>query len=174
VAAVEVVCCGADPRRDFALLLEVARRRKELAFALITTPEHARMLGTLPDNVTVETDVPLERVRERLAAARVVALPVRDNSYSGATTTLLQAMAMGKPVVVSRTDAIANGYDLVDGVNCRLVEPGDAEAFEQTILELLAGGDAATQLGTRARETVERSFSWERYADALWNVVTSR
>jgi len=35
-------------------------------------------------------------VRSALAGARCVALPVRDNSYSGATTTLLQAMAMGK------------------------------------------------------------------------------
>ena len=70
-------------------------------------------------------------MRDRLASARVVALPVRDNSYSGATTTLLQAMAMAKPVVVSRTAAIAAGYELEDGVNCRLVEPGDGAAFER-------------------------------------------
>ena len=39
--------------------------------------------------------------------------------------TLLQAMAHGKPVVVSRTAAIAEGYGLEDGENCRLVPPGD-------------------------------------------------
>jgi hypothetical protein len=26
--------------------------------------------------------------------------------------------------------------------------------------------------GTRARQTVERSFSWERYTDALWRVLS--
>ena len=57
--------------------------------------------------------------RDRLRSARVVALPVRDNTYSGATTVLLQAMASGKPVVVSRTAAIARGYHLEDGSNCR-------------------------------------------------------
>jgi glycosyltransferase involved in cell wall biosynthesis len=169
--SIDVLAVGADPHRDFELLTTVAERQPKLAFRLVTTPEHIRALGTLPRNVVVEAGVPLETVRERLAQARVVALPVRANSYSGATTTLLQAMAMGKPVVVSRTDAIAEGYELEDGVNCRLVEPGDPEAFERAILETLTGADAAVSLGVRARETVERSFSWERYTDALWEIV---
>ncbi len=74
-----------------------------------------------------------------MSRARVVALPVRDNSYSGATTVLLQAMAMAKPVVVSRTAAIADGYDLEDGVNCRLVEPGADGASSVRSLELRVG-----------------------------------
>jgi glycosyltransferase involved in cell wall biosynthesis len=115
--------------------------------------------------------VPLEVVRERLARARVVALPVRENSYSGATTTLLQAMAMAKPVVVSRTDAIADGYDLEDRVNCRFVAPGDLDAFEHALLELLTDAGGAAGLGVRARETVTRRYSWERYTDALWELL---
>jgi glycosyltransferase involved in cell wall biosynthesis len=168
-----VISVGADPRRDFDLLKTVASRRPELSFRIVATADHARALGALPANVAIETDLPLEQVRERLADARVVALPVRDNSYSGATTVLLQAMAMAKAVVVSRTEAIADGYGLEDHVNCRLVAPGDGEAFERALLDVVADAGAAVSLGTRARETVERSFSWERYADALWQVLSS-
>jgi glycosyltransferase involved in cell wall biosynthesis len=168
---VDVLAVGADPQRDFELLITMAARQPKLTFRLIATPERVRMLGDLPPNVTVETNLPLETVRERFAQTRVVALPVRANSYSGATTTLLQAMAMGKPVVVSRTDAIAEGYELEDGVNCRLAEPGNAESFERTLLDTLTGADAAVSRGTRARKTVERSFSWERYTDALWEIL---
>jgi glycosyltransferase involved in cell wall biosynthesis len=167
----DVVSVGADPRRDFDLLLTIARRRPERSFRIIVSRDHARGLASLPGNVSLEADIPLAQVRDRLARARVVALPVRENSYSGATTTLLQAMAMAKPVVASRTDAIATGYGLTDNVNCRLVAPGDAEAFERTLLDVLAGADAAAALGTRARETVERSLSWERYTDALWKLL---
>jgi glycosyltransferase involved in cell wall biosynthesis len=166
---VDVVSVGADPHRDFALLRELAERRPELGFALVASADHAQTLGTLPENVTLETDVPLERVRERLAAAKIVALPVRRNSYSGATTVLLQAMAMAKPVVVSQTDAIAQGYELEDGVNCRLVPPGDAAALEQAVLETLADSGS---LGVRARETVERHFTWQRYTDTLWEILS--
>jgi glycosyltransferase involved in cell wall biosynthesis len=169
----DVVSVGADPRRDFELLVEVASRHPELRFRIVAAGDRARALGSVPPNVTVETDLRLEQVRDRLAAARAVALPVRENSYSGATTVLLQAMAMAKPVIVSRTEAIADGYALEDGVNCRLVDPGDADVLERAILETATGADAAVSLGIRARETVERDFSWERYTDALWEILTA-
>lgn len=169
----DVVSVGADPRRDFKLLIGVAARHPELRFQIVASRDHARSLGALPQNVAVETDVSLEQVRDRLGGARVVALPVQRNSYSGATTVLLQAMAMAKPVVVSRTEAIARGYGLEDGVNCRLVQPGDPESFERALLETLTGADAAVSLGIRARETVERSFSWERYTNALWEILSA-
>ena len=137
---------------------------------IVASREHVRQLGTLPQNVTAESDLTLEQVRDRLAGARVVALPVRRNSYSGATTVLLQAMALAKPVVVSRTDAIADGYALQDGVNCRLVEPEDCDAFEAELLRTLADPGS---LGARARETVERDFSWERYTSALWDMLSA-
>jgi glycosyltransferase involved in cell wall biosynthesis len=171
-AEFDVLSVGIDPYRDFNLLLAVAARRPHLSFRIVAGADHARALGMLPGNVALETDIPLEQVRKRFGQARVVALPVRDNSYSGATTTLLQVMAMAKPVVVSRTAAIADGYGLEDGVNCRLVEPGDEPGFERALVETLTGADAGASLGLRARQTVERSFSWERYTDALWEVLS--
>jgi glycosyltransferase involved in cell wall biosynthesis len=168
----DVLSVGADPRRDFELLLRIASRRPERSFHIVAGPEHTRTLQQLPENVAVESGLTLEGVRDRLARARVVALPVRDNSYSGGTTVLLQAMAMAKPVVVSRTAAVADGYDLQDGVNCRLVPPGDAQAFERALDEE-TGADAVSSIGIRARETVERGFSWERYTTALWEIVLS-
>jgi glycosyltransferase involved in cell wall biosynthesis len=166
----DVVSVGADPRRDFRLLTAIAARHPELSFRIVTTAEHTRELGKVPQNVALERDLTLEQVRDRLAGGRVIALPVRANSYSGATTVLLQAMAMAKPVVVSRTDAIAAGYGLQDGANCRLVEPGDTEAFEQALLGTLA---ASAELGARARELVAREFTWERYTDRLWEMLSA-
>lgn len=170
---VDVVTIGADPQRDFELLLSVAARRPQLSFRIIATADRARALGAVPSNVAIETDIPLEAARERLAQARVVALPVRANSYSGATTTLLQAMSMAKPVVVSRTAAIEEGYGLADGVNCRLVAPGETEAFEGALDELLADPTAAAALGQSARSTVVDGFSWQNYTDALWRIVSA-
>jgi glycosyltransferase involved in cell wall biosynthesis len=168
----DVLSVGVDPRRDFELLVAIAERNPELSFRIVAGAGRARSLGELPANVALETDIPLEQVRSRLAGARCVALPVRDNSYSGATTTLLQAMALARPVIVSRTAAIAAGYELADGVNCRLVEPGDEQGFERALLETLTGAAAARSLGSRARQTVERSFSWQRFTDALWEVLS--
>ena len=166
-ATVDVVSVGIDPHRDFALLLRVASRVPEVSFRIVTSRDHRRGLASPPENVVVETDLPFAEMRRRLVEARVVALPVRENSYSGATTVLLQAMALGKPVVVTRTNAIATGYGLVDGENCRLVAPGDDEGFERALTGVLKGEFHARALGASARAAVERELTWDRYVDRL-------
>lgn len=168
---VDVVSIGADPRRDYGLLLAVARRLPERSFSVVASEEQARALAPVPPNVTVEWDVPFGEIAGRLAGARVVALPVRENSYSGATTVLLQAMATGKPVVVSATAAVADGYELADGVNCSLTAPGDATGFEAALRALLDDPVRAARLGEAARELAVRSFGWERYASRIHELV---
>ena len=168
---VDVVSVGADPHRDARLLLRVAAAMPNRTFRMVTTSERARELQTVPPNVEVEVDIPFEGMRRRLEEARVVALPVLDNSYSGATTVLLQAMALGKAVVVTRTRAIAVGYELSDGDNCRLVEPGDAVAFQRALSDVLRDEWRARALGGRARHTVEAGFTWERYVDRLEGIL---
>jgi glycosyltransferase involved in cell wall biosynthesis len=166
-----VVSVGADPHRDFDLLLRVAGRMPDVPFRIVTTADHARALPPVPENVSLEQDLPFEEMRRRLAEARLVALPVRENSYSGATTVLLQAMALEKPVVVTRTSAIASGYGLVDGENVRLVEPGDDEGFEKALADVLRDEWHARALGASARATVERELGWERYVERLESLL---
>lgn len=169
---VDVVSVGADPHRDYELLFDVARALPDTSFRVVTTAEHARSLPTRPQNVAVETDLPFDEMQRRLERARVVALPVRDNSYSGATTVLLQAMALGKPVVVTRTAAIESGYGLDDGDNVRLVAPGDATSFSRALAEILGDDEQARALGSRARATVAADLSWDRYVERLTRLLS--
>jgi len=168
----DVLSVGADPRRDFPLVVELARRFPDLTFRVVGSSDNARELGSLPTNLTLEIDVPFERIRECLLGAKVVALPVRENTYSGATTTLLQAMACARPVVVTRTAAIADGYHLDDDVNCRLVPPGDVSALEDAVRGLLHDEARAASLGARARETIERHLTWEAYTSRLGRLLS--
>jgi glycosyltransferase involved in cell wall biosynthesis len=163
----DITSVGADPRRDFRLLVELARRLPDRSFRIVASADNARTLGALPVNMRLEVDVPFNRIHESLAQSRVVVLPVRENTYSGATTTLLQAMACGKPVVVTRTAAIARGYHLEDGANCRLVPAGDLAALEQAVVGVLADRWLAAGLGLRARETMERHLTWAGYANEI-------
>jgi glycosyltransferase involved in cell wall biosynthesis len=164
---VDVVSVGADPHRDFELLLTVARAMPEARFLVVTTADRARSLTDRQANVAVETDLGFDEMRRRLERARAVALPVRENSYSGATTVLLQAMALAKPVVVTRTAAIARGYGLEDGTNVRLVAPGDASSFGGALADVLADDALAEALAARGRKTVESSYTWDAYVARL-------
>ena len=166
-AEVDVVSVGADPQRDYVLLTQVAATMPDVSFEIVTTADHVQLLSSLPPNVRVDTDLPFEQMRQRLERARVVALPVRENSYSGGTTVLLQAMALGKPVVVTRTAAIAKGYGLADGKNCRLVPPADEVSFARALADVLGDDSHARDIGAGARATAERELDWSLYVANL-------
>ena len=167
----DLLSIGADSMRDFELLLDYARRRPEVNILLVTGEEWKAKLGTPPANVQLRVQVPIEDLRDVIAGARLVVLPVKENTYSGATTTLLQCMAMGKSVVVSRVGAIGQGYGLVDGVNVRWVEPGSAVSLVTTVDALLADETGRQRLGISARLHVMEKLSWDRYVTNMKNCL---
>jgi glycosyltransferase involved in cell wall biosynthesis len=64
-AETDVVSVGADPRRDFDLLVEVASRHPELSFRIVATAERARLLPSLPKNVVLVGERSLDQPRWR-------------------------------------------------------------------------------------------------------------
>lgn len=163
----DVLSLGYDFQRDFGLLVEYARRRPETSVCLVTSPERATALGALPPNLRLSSPLPVADLQQLMASAKVLALPVKENTYSGATTTLLQGMAMGKACAVSRVGAIREGYGLEDGVNVRWLEPGSQTDFDAAIDALLAQPETRGRLGAAARQHAAEHLSWRRYVDAL-------
>lgn len=164
---IDILSVGRDPNREFSIMLEFARHHPEYSVTIITSQTIGNGFEDLPENVRVLVDVPLVQLRAIISQARVVALPVRANSYSGATTTMLECMAMARPVVVSRVGAIEHGYSLKDGVNCRLVTPGDPAELANAVVELLANPEKSETIGSGGKELVRKHHSWDGYVDAL-------
>lgn len=74
--------------------------------------------------------------------------------------THLEAMAMAKPIVATRsggTPEIA-----IDGETAILVEPGDDKAVAEAIISLLSNLQKRIAMGRKARKRVEDNFSIER------------
>ena len=70
VPEADVVSVGADPRRDFGLLLALAERRPDWTFTIVASRDHVTTLASAPPNVAVEFDLPFALAQERLASAR--------------------------------------------------------------------------------------------------------
>ncbi|HEY3316913.1 MAG TPA: glycosyltransferase family 4 protein [Coriobacteriia bacterium] len=67
----------------------------------------------------------------------------------GVPTSLLEAAALGRPIVASRVPGIADLYR--DGREIVLVPPGDPEALAAAVAALLDDAGAAAEMGERAR-----------------------
>lgn len=112
--------------------------------------------------------VPREARLRQISACDVFALPSR---YEGMPMSILEAMAMGKPIVSTRVGAIPEVVQ--DGVNGYLVAPGDVRAFAERVALLLRDAALCEELGRRARQTVEESFATPAVVDALLAVYDS-
>ena len=87
----------------------------------------------------------------------VAALPTR---HEGLSQSLLEAMALGKPVV---TTAAGGNTDLIaDGAEGLLVPPQDAPALGAALARLLGDDGLRSRLGAAARTRVRSAFTIER------------
>ena len=101
-------------------------------------------------------------IPELLAAMRVFVMP---SLYEGGPYTVLEAMAMAKPVVATPVGLVP---DVVhDGVTGRLVPIADSAALARAVLELLASDETARRLAERGRAAVVEHFSLDAMIDGV-------
>jgi glycosyltransferase involved in cell wall biosynthesis len=85
---------------------------------------------------------------------------------------VLEAMAMGTPVIGSATGGIP---DMVSPDVGYLFAPGDSRALAARIREANADAETLARMGKNARARVEKLYSWElaasRYLDEFEKVV---
>lgn len=155
---------GIDPQRDWALLAEATRGAEPIR--VITNPDLLKGVDA-PAWWIVHEPVDFLGLRRAIAEASFVVLPVRANPYTGATISLLSAMAMGKAVVVSRTDALADGYGLEHGRNVHFVGPGDAGDLREAIARLRRDEDYRRLLGEAAARHVADGYTTGHMAARL-------
>jgi glycosyltransferase involved in cell wall biosynthesis len=93
-------------------------------------------------------------VRPLYELLELVLLPSR---MEGLSQSLLEAMALAKPVIVSA--ATGNLEVVRDGVNGRLAAPLDSSAWARAVDELLADPSGAERMGVAARITARDEFS---------------
>jgi glycosyltransferase involved in cell wall biosynthesis len=142
-----------------------------------------------PANVEV-TRLDYAALRDLYAAARFVVVPLHEVENQAGVTTILEAMAMGKAVIVSATrgqrDVLHGRLWTAAGASARLlgdprvfgaedgagecgiyVPPGDAAALRAAICHMLYHPDEAARLGEAGRALAARCFSLDRYVAGI-------
>ena len=118
----------------------------------------------LDAKVTVGRKTLLE-LRELYARSRFVVVPLVPSESDNGVTVILEAMAMGKPVICSRT---RGQVDVIqDGVTGIYVPVGHPTALREAMLSLWNDPQRARTMGARARAYVEQHHTLEQFA---WNV----
>ena len=123
---------------------ELGKLIRELDLAKVVT-----LLNTISD----------EMVKQELELAHIFALA----SYAeGMSVAVMEAMAMGVPVVVTDVDGLP---DLVsDGIDGLLAKPGNASQFCERLYFLLQAPDLAREFSKQAQAKIKRDFESKQSA----------
>ncbi len=148
-----------DSMRDYATLIEAAKGlRMRVVIATRTKPDPSIKI---PDNVRVKA-VSHDEFRALMAGAYLIVFPLRtDNIRTSGRQSYLNAMALGKAVVV--TDTMDAPFYIDDGKTGVLTPSGDPVALRAAINDLLDNPQKARALGTAAKEAalpMDQEFTW--------------
>jgi glycosyltransferase involved in cell wall biosynthesis len=190
-----VVAVGVESR-DYGTLIEAVRGldvRLEIAAASHWAGrETGPVTADLPDNVRFGA-YSYDELRSLYAGAAVAVVPLRESVYQHGITAVQEAMAMGLPVIVTRTlgqsDVIIDRRRVLrgsqhlttsDGTFARLFAPGRADlqrgngfyvgvgdvgALRGTIAYLLRERDVALEVGAQAQHYAREVLSLELFVE---------
>jgi glycosyltransferase involved in cell wall biosynthesis len=126
-------------------------------------------------------------LRSLYASARLVVIPLLETDFQAGITLILEAMASGKAVVVSRTsgqrDAVRGPLWRAEdeawptdgpspNESCGIyVEPGDPVALRSALRFLLRRPDLCRELGANGRRLVESHYTVEHFVERFAAVL---
>lgn len=154
---------------------------------------------TQPANVEfIERTLSFSELRDLYASADIVVVPLHPVTNQSGVTTILEAMSMARPVVVSATPGQnelvtgplvrggcldeagsagrgphAFGYAPDEAATGWYVAPHDAGGLRAAIQRLAAQPGTRAQLGEAARRSAERNFTVEQFAERFAEVITA-
>lgn len=119
--------------------------------------------------VQVLSHIPYQELRSLYARARLVVVPLHEVDYAAGVSVLLEAMAMAKPVVISRTAGISD-YVVPDETGV-YAAPADADELRHRILDLWEQPTRLQRLGVNARQLVEEKINMDLYVEQVAQIV---
>jgi colanic acid/amylovoran biosynthesis glycosyltransferase len=131
-------------------------------------PSLERIAGETGALVAFTGFLPLKQVKEWLARSCVVAVPsvtARNGDSEGLPTVILEAQAMGTPVVATRHAGNAEG--VAEGRSALVVAERDVKGLADGIRFFLENAGAVEEFGARGREFVEAQFDIKVQAEGL-------
>jgi len=125
-------------------------------------PERARLelMAKKSKNIKFLGYVPHREMPKYIARSKIVVIP---SIIEASSLFMLEAMAMGKPVIASSVGGLPETL----GDSGLLVPPMHPESLANAIRDLLTSNERRKMIGNKARKRVEEKYSWQKIAGQI-------
>ena len=167
----DLICSAGQLLRDYPTLIEATRGlglRVHVAAGSPWIAHELRPDAALPAHVTWRRYNRFE-LRDLYARAAIAVVPIFENEYQTGISTILELMAMGKALIVTKTRGQTD--TIIDGESGLYVPPGDPKALAAAIERLRADPDLRKRLGAAARAFVEREAGLDLFTSKITSAL---
>jgi glycosyltransferase involved in cell wall biosynthesis len=159
-------------KRDWDTLLKAFEGlENDVTLKIIGVPEKKKL--NIPPEIQNRVEclpyTPILKLKEEIAKARFMVIPLPYVRYSLGQTTLLQAMSMQKAVIVTDVPAIADYVK--DGETAHLFQAGDWKNLKEKMQMLLEDSKLTQRVARKAREAITNEFNEKNLALNLYQAV---
>ncbi len=161
---------GTNDGKDFGTLLEALPLGERLV--IVTDSFNAKKVRAhrcFGAEIDVREAVSAVALRELYMRARAVIIPLLDTPHGSGHTVLLEAMALGKILVVSNSRSM-RGY-VEHGHNAIQVPVGDSIAMRRKLHEILEAPERFSALRQGAIRDAHERFSVYKFSEGLKSIV---
>jgi len=168
------ICAAGLEWRDYPTLIDAVAEMPDLSVKLAAASpwskhEDETAGRVLPPNIDARR-YSYGDLRDLYAKSSFVVVPLKETDFQAGVTTILEAMAMGKAVVATRTTGQTDV--ITDGENGLSVAPGDVAGWRAAI-SLLRGDDVLRErLGRNGRRWVEENATLDLWAARVAGVIS--
>lgn len=152
----QVISVGNDIHRDWTTLVSALAEHGGIKVDVRSKTFDVNVATPTPSNFAVRTATSLSDLRADYARADIVVIPLRPNRHASGLTVLLEAVAMGRPVVASDVGGLRQYFD--DDEVC-FVPSGDHAALRAAVERLVGDHHARGRMA----EMAQRRFVRENY-----------
>ena len=171
----DYIFSGGFTARDYRTLLRAAAELDERVLLVVGRDPVTGKTGleqvVLSKNIEVRVNIPHSQFLELMSKAKLVALIMLDVPYAAGQMVLLDAMHMGKPIIVTRTSGTIDYVE--DGKTALLTEPGNVTELKEKILLLSKNSQLRRTLGRNAKAKWRRDFTFEAMQQKVYGVIAS-
>jgi len=158
--------------RDYPTLIEAWKMVKYNNVRLkIIGVDHISGVNRVPKNVDFIKRVTILELKENIAKARFVVVPLPYYKYSYGQMSFLQSMALGKICIVTKTPSSQDYIN--DCENGFLVQPYDINDLARKINLLLQKNSICNEIEKNARKSIENKFNEKYMATQLSEFILS-
>lgn len=139
--------------------------------------QSAPTISDLPSNIIVQFNhstnnaISYKDLLAEYKKAYAIAIPLIDTDSLAGLTSLLDAMAMGKPMIMTKNNQVDIDIEK-EGIGI-WVNPGDVNGWQEAISYLLANPQKAREMGNRGYDLCRNKYNLEVFSANLARIFKS-